>query len=53
MKKHLIAFDIDGTIVSNLTEITDFTVGFFFINVSNLAKDGIQITGFYTKGNHA
>ena len=26
MKKHLIAFDIDGTIVSNLTEITDFTV---------------------------
>lgn len=26
MEKHLIAFDIDGTIVSNLTEITDFTV---------------------------
>lgn len=26
MEKHLIAFDIDDTIVTNLTEITDFTV---------------------------
>ena len=26
MEKHLIAFDIDGTIVTNLTEISDFTV---------------------------